>query len=56
MIADDGVGIPEEMDWQNTDTLGLTLVTELCRQIRGTVSLERSNGTRWRMVFRREDV
>ncbi len=56
VVADDGVGIPEELDWRNTDTLGLMLATNLCQQIRGSILLDRSNGTRWQIVFMREEL
>ena len=51
-VSDDGIGLPEDLDWQDTDTLGLVLVSDLCRQIRGTVSLDRSHGVCWKIVFK----
>ncbi len=54
VVADNGVGFPEEMDWRHPDSMGLMLVTELCGQLHGEVSLDRSHGTRWQIVFERK--
>lgn len=50
-VADDGIGIPETIDIQNTDTLGLQLITMLTRQIQGTLDLDRTQGTRFTIRF-----
>jgi len=55
MVADNGVGMPEDLEWQNTDTLGLLLVRDLCHQLEASISLDRSDGTRWQIVFRGEE-
>ena len=54
LISDDGIGLPDDLDWRRTDTLGLVLVSDLCRQIRGTVSLDNSRGVSWAIVFHGE--
>jgi PAS domain S-box-containing protein len=49
---DDGVGIPENMDWQNPKSLGLRLVGILTKQIDGQLTLDRSGaGTRFELTF-----
>ncbi|MCP4040817.1 MAG: hypothetical protein GY731_02520, partial [Gammaproteobacteria bacterium] len=53
MVADDGVGIPEELDWQNTDSLGLLIVVSLAQQLDGSIELDRSHGTCWAITFKR---
>ncbi|MDD1701916.1 MAG: PAS domain S-box protein [Methanoregula sp.] len=45
VVRDDGAGIPETFDWEHTDSLGFNLVRMLARQLRGTVTLDRSSGT-----------
>lgn len=51
-VSDNGVGIPEDIDFRNTKTLGLQLVTTLSEnQLKGTLELDRSNGTRFRITF-----
>jgi PAS domain S-box-containing protein len=51
-VADDGVGIPAGMDFQNPSTLGLKLVAILTEQVRGTLALDPQHGTRFRIRFR----
>lgn len=53
VIADTGIGLPESVDPQTTKSLGLRLVHALTRQLRGTLELDRSNGTRFTITFAR---
>jgi PAS domain S-box-containing protein len=49
---DDGVGIPESLDWQNPQSLGLRIVGILTKQIDGRLVLDRSGaGTRFELTF-----
>jgi PAS domain S-box-containing protein len=50
-VADDGVGLPPEVDVFNPDSLGLQLVNALVDQVDGTLALERGNGTTFRLTF-----
>lgn len=50
-VADNGIGIPEEIDFQNTTTLGLQLVDLLTHQIEGKVTLDRKGGTKFTIQF-----
>jgi len=53
IVSDDGVGIPEEVDFKNTESLGLHLVNILAEdQLRGSIRLDRKNGTRFRIKFK----
>jgi len=45
IVSDDGVGIPEKMDLENSDTLGLQLVNILVDQLDGEIKLKRDEGT-----------
>jgi two-component sensor histidine kinase len=45
IIRDNGIGIPEDMDWKNPPSLGLRLVTSLTEQLNGTIELDRTGGT-----------
>jgi len=49
-IEDNGIGIPESIDLENAG-FGLQLVRMLTGQIRGTVSIDRSKGTRFIIDF-----
>ena len=51
-VADNGVGIPEYIDFRNTESLGLDLVTTLVEhQLGGEITLDRSRGTAFHIVF-----
>lgn len=54
-VSDNGVGVPEGLDWRNTDSLGLQLVIILADQLDGTVSLDRRKGTHFTVRFRHEE-
>ncbi len=45
IIQDNGVGIPESINFENSSGFGLTLVSLLTEQIGGTIRIERGNGT-----------
>ncbi|MBI5250249.1 MAG: PAS domain S-box protein [Desulfomonile tiedjei] len=44
-VADDGVGLPENIQIQNPGTLGLDLVRIFSRQLRGQLEVRRDRGT-----------
>ena len=44
-VSDDGVGIPESLDIEDLDSLGIQLVTSLVDQLDGELELKRNNGT-----------
>jgi two-component sensor histidine kinase len=44
-VSDNGVGIPENIDIEDLDSLGLQLITTLVEQLDGELELNRSNGT-----------
>lgn len=50
-VADDGDGMPANLDWRSTRSLGLRLVHALARQLRAVLTLDRSGGTRFRLQF-----
>lgn len=50
-LADDGIGIPENIKIDKTDTLGLQLVSTLVEQIEGKLHLEQKNGTKFIISF-----
>jgi two-component sensor histidine kinase len=51
VVADDGVGLPEDIEPENTDTLGLSLVSILTEQLDGTLTIRRDHGTEFRISF-----
>lgn len=51
-IRDDGIGLPDNLDWTNTDSLGLSLVYDLViEQLEGNITLERNHGTGFKIQF-----
>jgi len=50
-VADNGVGLPNDTDPTNPDTLGLTLVNLLVRQLNASLNIEQDSGTTFRIVF-----
>jgi two-component sensor histidine kinase len=50
-VSDNGVGMPEGLDPLDTHSLGLRLVVMLTQQLKGTVELDRSKGTTFRIRF-----
>ncbi|GEM_PF-1757078 len=50
-VRDNGVGFPENVDFRNTNTLGLQLVCTLTDQLKGTIGIQNRNGTMFNIVF-----
>lgn len=51
VIADNGIGLPERLDIQNSTSLGLQLVNTLTNQLMGQMTVERSHGTAFTLRF-----
>jgi two-component sensor histidine kinase len=51
MVSDNGVGFPNDLDFRETESLGLQLVNTLVEQLEGTVELDRSGGTAFEITF-----
>ncbi len=51
IVSDDGIGFPEEIDFKNTESLGLQLVNNITGQLDGEIDLDRSNGTKVTINF-----
>ncbi|MBM3213257.1 PAS domain S-box protein, partial [Candidatus Poribacteria bacterium] len=51
IISDNGSGIPENVDFRNTKSLGLQLVNRLVEQLDGTIALDRNDGTKFDIKF-----
>ena len=50
-INDNGMGLPKEIDFKNTQSLGFRLVNNLTNQLEGEIELDRTNGTTFRIIF-----
>ncbi len=53
IVCDNGIGIPEDLDFKNTDSLGLSLVNIIAEdQLKGEVTLDRNaKGTKFQIIF-----
>jgi len=52
-VKDDGVGIPGDIDFRKTESLGLDLVTTLAEyQLDGEITLDRTEGTAFTITFK----
>ncbi len=52
VISDDGVGFPESVDVHGGQSLGLSLVDTLVKQLKGELEVRRSPGTQFRIRFK----
>jgi two-component sensor histidine kinase len=51
LISDDGVGFAKDVDFPDGRTLGLQLVSTLAEQLQGSVVLDKSAGTSFKISF-----
>jgi PAS domain S-box-containing protein len=51
IVSDNGIGVPEDLDIENLDSLGMQLVTSLVDQLDGELELKRDNGTEFTIRF-----
>lgn len=52
IVQDNGVGLPEDLNINETTTLGLILVNELVNQLEGSIKLVVNNGTKYTIIFK----
>jgi len=45
IVSDNGIGFPADVDFRNPQTLGLQIATDLVKQVRGEIELDRKGGT-----------
>jgi PAS domain S-box-containing protein len=48
---DNGIGLPESVSFDNSPGFGMQLVKLLVQQIKGTINIERGNGTKFMIEF-----
>ena len=51
IVKDNGVGLPPELDIKRTNSLGLKLVYNLAKQLRGRINFKNLNGTYFEIKF-----
>lgn len=55
VVADDGVGLPEDFDLERSDSFGLKLVNILTKQVEGKLQLDTSKGTSFTINFSEQE-
>lgn len=55
-IGDNGKGLPKNIDYRNTESLGLQLVVTLTDQLSGTIELDTEKGTNYTIIFKHNQV
>ena len=50
-ISDNGIGLPADLDFRNTESLGLQLVVSLVEQINGKIKADTKKGTKFVIEF-----
>ncbi|MEW6402831.1 MAG: GAF domain-containing protein, partial [Chloroflexota bacterium] len=50
-VADNGIGLPDDFDWQHTNSLGMELVNLLTAQIGGEAQLKNNHGAKFTITF-----
>ncbi|MEK7728690.1 MAG: histidine kinase dimerization/phosphoacceptor domain -containing protein [candidate division KSB1 bacterium] len=51
LVKDNGVGLPKDIDFKSSKSLGLKLVNILTQQLRGDLNYHSENGTEFRLAF-----
>ena len=51
-ITDNGIGMPESIDMDNPETLGMRFLASLVSQVEGKMEVYRDNGTEIKIIFR----
>lgn len=54
-VSDNGIGFPEDIDYKNTDSLGMRIVNSLTEQIEGELIIDRDNGTKFTIKFKNQE-
>jgi two-component sensor histidine kinase len=54
-VSDNGIGFSEDIDFRNTKSLGLQLVTALVEQLEGAIEIKRDGGAAFIITFKNEE-
>jgi PAS domain S-box-containing protein len=52
IVEDNGIGLPRDLNYQETGTLGFQLINSLVKQLDGVIRLDRSSGTKFIIEFK----
>jgi two-component sensor histidine kinase len=51
IVRDNGVGLPDEINFKESGTMGFQLVNTLVNQLKGSVILSRDKGTTFQIIW-----
>ena len=51
LVKDNGIGLPQDFDYRNTDSLGIRLVYNLVEQLKGNLEITTEVGTQFEITF-----
>lgn len=51
IVQDNGIRLPNDIDFENTESLGLQFVNSLVGQLDGYIEVDRSEGTTFKIIF-----
>ena len=54
-VSDQGIGLPEGLDWQNSDSMGLPIVDLLANQLEGKLTVRSKPGTTFTVEFPKQN-
>jgi|GEM_PF-2496075 len=55
IVRDDGVGLKDDIRLETAESLGLRLVKTLVTQLRGTIQIERNQGTEFKITLKKQN-
>ena len=55
-VSDNGIGLPDDVDFRYAETTGMQLVNTLVRQLDGLIDLEIDDGCKFKITFREFSV
>jgi two-component sensor histidine kinase len=54
-IKDDGIGLPNDLNFKNSETMGFKLVNTLVNQLKGSTIFSREGGTNFQIIWSGSD-
>ena len=55
IVRDNGIGIDDNVDIENSTSLGLKIVSSMVKQLDGTVEISGKEGTEFKIIFERRE-
>jgi two-component sensor histidine kinase len=52
IVADDGIGLPESVDFENPQSMGMDSIDTFVERLHGSIEINRNEGTAVRIRFK----